>query len=99
MTRKTESLSGPVLEEDLQLSLGELSQACRVEVEFIVELVQEGVLEPEDTQWRFPGSSLPRLRKAVNLHRDLGLNLAGIALVLDLLEEREQLHAQLTGHW
>lgn len=99
MTRVTESLTGPVLEEDLQLSLGELSQACCVEVEFIVDLVQEGVLEPVDTQWRFTGTSLTRLRKAVNLHRDLGLNLAGIALVLDLLEEREQLHAKLAGHW
>ena len=95
MTRITESLSGLILEEDLQLSLGELSQACCVEVEFIVELVQEGVLEPLDAQWRFSGNSLLRLRKAVNLHRDLGLNLAGIALALDLLEERERLQARL----
>lgn len=91
-------LTGPILEEEVQLSLGDLSRACCVEADFIVELVHEGVLdpiEPTRTRWTFTGVSLLRLRKAVNLHRDLGLNLAGVALVLELLEETEQLRSRL----
>lgn len=99
MSPMTESgLSGHILEEEVQLSLSELSRACHVEADFIVELVHEGVidpLEPHQTRWTFSGVNLLRLRKAVNLRRDLGLNLAGVALALDLLEETERLRAQL----
>jgi chaperone modulatory protein CbpM len=38
---------------------------------------------------------LRRARIAVRLERDLELNLAGVALALDLLEELEQLRQQL----
>lgn len=47
------------------------------------------------TLWRFSGKSLRRARSAHRLQRDLGLNLAGIALVLDLMDELEVLLAQL----
>ena len=36
--------------------------------------------------WRFPGTSVTHVRIVVRLQRDLGINLAGAALVLDLLE-------------
>ncbi|WP_027330849.1 chaperone modulator CbpM [Marinimicrobium agarilyticum] len=92
------SLTGTILEEDIELTLGELCRNCHVEVDFVVELVQEGVidpLEPDASRWAFAGHNLVRLRRAVNLHRDLGINLAGIALVLDLLEESERLKTEL----
>lgn len=91
-------LSGAILEEDLELSLTELTRACRVRADFVVELVDEGIIEPVDpnqTRWTFTGRSLVRLRTAVNLHRDLELNLAGVALALDLMAEIDALHARL----
>lgn len=91
-------LSGAILEEELELSLTELTRACRVNADFVVELVDEGIIEPVDPRqprWRFSGQSLVRLRRAVNLHRDLELNLAGVALALDLLTEIETLQARL----
>ncbi|MBC8379409.1 MAG: MerR family transcriptional regulator, partial [Planctomycetes bacterium] len=45
--------------------------------------------------WRFSGSSLVRVRSAQRLQRDLGVNLAGIALALDLIEELDNLRTQL----
>jgi chaperone modulatory protein CbpM len=36
-----------------------------------------------------------RVRSALRLQRDLGVNLAGIALALDLMEELESLRAEL----
>lgn len=91
-------LSGVILEEELELSLGELTQACCVRTDFVVELVGEGILEPVDvhsSDWTFTGDSLTRLRTALNLQRDLDLNIAGIALALALLDEINQLRAQL----
>jgi chaperone modulatory protein CbpM len=52
------------------------------------------VLEPEGTSaytWRFDTHALKRLQIAIRLEQDLGVNLPGSALELDLLEEMERL--------
>ncbi|HEB87225.1 MAG TPA: hypothetical protein ENI68_09475, partial [Gammaproteobacteria bacterium] len=46
------------------------------------------------TGWCFSGPSLRRARIAVHLQQDLGVNLVGAALVLDLMEELESLRRQ-----
>lgn len=64
----------------------------------IVALVDEGVLTPSGptpAHWRFTGVHLHRAGVAVRLQRDLGINLAGAALALHLLDEMETLRAQL----
>ena len=91
-------LAGVVLDEQTPLTLAELSRACSVQVEFIVELVDEGVLAPagrEPQRWRFTGAQMHRARTAARLQRDLGINLAGAALALQLLDEVEVLRARL----
>ncbi len=91
-------LSGDVLEEEMLLTLGELSRACRLPAERILELVDEGVIEPvgrNPVQWVFQGVCVRRVRCAQRLQRDLGVNPAGAALALDLLEELERLRARL----
>jgi len=93
-TPQTDSLTGIILEEETRLSLRELCDACAVHVEFITELVDEGVIEPsgyEKSHWCFSGISLQRIRKAKRLQQDLGINLAGVALALDLMDEVQQL--------
>ena len=95
---QTRWVTGSIVEEEVELTLGELCRRCQVEADFIVELVQEGVIDPltpSAQRWTFSGHSLTRLRQARNLHRDLGLNLAGVALALELLEERDRLYAEL----
>jgi chaperone modulatory protein CbpM len=74
-----------------------------VRVEFIVGLVDEGVLDPigrEPHRWRFTGTQLRRATVALRLQRDLGVNRAGAALALQLLDEIETLQARLRkmGH-
>ena len=46
-------------------------------------------------QWQFSGTALPRARKAMRLQRGFGVNLAGVALVLNLMNEIEQLRNRL----
>lgn len=89
--------TGTVIEED-DLTLGQLCRACGVHADWIISLVEESIIEPQGGNirlWRFSGTSLVRARSAFRLQRDLGVNLAGIALILDLLEERESLHKQM----
>lgn len=90
--------SGFILEEQTRLTLAELSRACVVHAECIIELVEEGVITPEGREphrWRFTGTHLRHARVALRLQRDLGVNLAGAALALQLLEETETLRARL----
>ena len=88
---------GEVVEE-AELTLAQLCRACQLPEERVFELVHEGVIEPvgrDPTRWRFRGVSVQRVRCAQRLERDLGVNTAGAALALDLLEEMERLRARL----
>ena len=92
------SLSGNIFEEYAVLSVDELSRLCSVDRNWIVELVEEGVLtviEVGAPEWRFPGAALRRARTALRLQRDLEINLAGVALALELLEELDRLRRAL----
>jgi chaperone modulatory protein CbpM len=98
-----QTLTGLILDEECSFSLDELSTACCVRTEYIIELVAEGIIEPmesrrEQQYWHFTGENLLRARKARRLQTDLGINLAGAALVLDLMEEVDQLQQQLRRH-
>ncbi len=97
-------LNGLLLDDECMLSLGELSRACSMHAEWVMELVDEGILEPAEVEvahWRFAAPQLIRARTVMHLQRDLGVNLSGAALVLDLLDEiqelRQQLHQMDTG--
>lgn len=98
MTSRTHDvLTGYLLDETVMLTLAEFSSACRVRKEQIIELVEEGIIEAEIQQsyWHFQATQLRRAHKAIRLHRDLDIDLVGVALVLDLLEEIEELRARL----
>lgn len=95
---KQKTLTGILLDERAELSLTEFSRACSSSTEWVIELVGEGVLEPagqERAHWRFSGISLLRARAAMRLQHDLDINLAGVALALDLIEEIETLRERL----
>ena len=95
---KNTALVGTILEEEVVLSLGELCRASRLSAERVIELADEGVVEPigrGPDSWQFRGVSLRRIRCAQRLEEDLGVNAAGVALVLDLLEELEELRTRL----
>ena len=93
-------LTGVILEEQVELTLAELSRSCAVHAEYIIELVEEGVLVPvgrEPRGWRFGGGQVRRASMALRLQRDLGVNLAGAALALELLDELNAMRARLNA--
>ena len=80
------------------LSLTELTIFCDTNTEWVVTLVEHGVVAPvapTAPEWEFTPAHIARARKASRLMRDLGLNFAGVALVLDLIEERDALARRL----
>ena len=89
-------LTGLVLSDEVRLSIQEICSACGVEREALIEMVREGLVEPvgpepHPREWHFSGATLVRVRTAQRLQRDLGINLSGVALALELLEEIERL--------
>jgi chaperone modulatory protein CbpM len=91
-------LVGSIVEDESVLGVEELCQLCAVERSFIVELMHEGAIEgrPFDAP-RFEGSSLRRARIAARLWHDLGINAAGSALVLELLERLAKMEGRFKG--
>ena len=90
-------LTGEIFEESSALSVQDLERMFAVEQRRIIEWVEEGVisvLEIDAAEWRFSGAQLRRARIALRLERDLGVNAAGVALALELLEELEQLRRE-----
>ena len=89
-----------LIDEAHEITLAELTRTCRVESEWVMELIEEGVLEPLQPggpQWRFSATSIVRIHKARRLQNDLGVNLAGIALALQLLDRIDTLEARHSG--
>ena len=74
--------------------LRELCEMCSVRAEIVVEMVDAGILSPSGSPpsgWRFGVHAIIRLQKAQRLQRDLDINLAGIALALDLIDDLERM--------
>lgn len=79
-----------ILVQEVRMTLFELSAAHHVHSDRISELVNEGALEPvgaSRAEWRFNEHQWQQAGVCIRLQRDLGLNLPGVALALQLLEE------------
>ena len=91
-------LTGVVLDEGTLVTFAEVCQTCDVAGDVVAEMVDVGILEPtgrDPADWCFDAAGLRRAARAVRLQRDLGVNLAGAALALELLERIDRLEARL----
>ena len=95
---QTTWIEGTIVENEVFMSIVEISQATRAPEELIMSWVTEGVLSPAGSSpqdWRFSGDSLKRAKTAAHLTHDLELNTPGVALALELLDEIHRLRNQL----
>ncbi len=96
--RDVNTLTGVVVDETTEITVTELCEVCSVEYTLIEQLVEEGILDPvggQPDELRFPYTSVWRTRTVMRLQHDLGVNLAGAALALELLERIENLRKRL----
>ena len=92
------SYSVEILDDSCELSLAELCQICSLRTQNIIEMVEEGLLEPRGSnpeEWHFSGPTLRRVEVSVRLQQDLRVNLPGAALAVELLEEIQRLRERL----
>jgi chaperone modulatory protein CbpM len=104
-----ESFEAHLLGEGDWIAATEICRLCRMELHVVVELSDLGVIAPRTAQardmpgdresapeqWQFPATALPRLRTAARLMRDLGVNVSGAALALELLEKQRELERRI----
>jgi hypothetical protein len=80
------------------LSVDDLAKAAALQRRRVETIVEFGLIEPATSSRSgplFKRSSVERLRRIVRLRRDLGINLAGIAAVLDMRERIESLQREV----
>ncbi len=91
-------ITSVLVDDRVELTIEDICQSCKVDKGVIVELIEQGIVEPKTRQaqpWRFSAVALPRIARALRLQRDFELNSAGVALALDLLAEIEMLKSRL----
>lgn len=115
MSEKDSILTVEVMDSDGSIfTLHEVCLRGECHAEFVIKLVSYGIIAPvepatEVRQWMFDVAALARLHKALRLQRDLKMNLPGLAMSLELLDEVQDMRKemervkrqlrQLTGEW
>ena len=92
-------LIGEFLDASVTYTLRDLCERCGVHAEYVMEMVEFGIVEPgtgaSPRDWQFDCRTLLRVRRAMRLRDDLSLNLPGLAMSLELLDEVESLRRQV----
>ena len=76
-------------QDSRRLTLEEVAYAARLHPDLVASFVDYGLLEPvgrDGPRLLFDIGAVLRVRAIHRLRRDLGVNLAGIAVILDLTE-------------
>jgi chaperone modulatory protein CbpM len=84
--------------EEACLTLDQVAAACAVEAAWLARLVDEGYLPPtagSAPEWRFGSAALRRARRMREIERAFDATPELAALVADMLEEMDELRAQL----
>jgi DNA-binding transcriptional MerR regulator len=80
------------------LSMDELARAAGVQAGIVEVFVRYRLIEPSanaGSDQLFPTSVITRLHRIVHLRQDLGVNLAGVAVILEMTEHLEALEKEL----
>ncbi|MGO2513809.1 chaperone modulator CbpM [Marinomonas polaris] len=88
--------------EHVLFTLEEVCERCDIHVDIIVEMIEYGIVEPvepieqsTESIWYFNSHALVRLQRAQRLMNGLELNLSGVALSLELMDEIEELQQRI----
>lgn len=87
-------------EYTLTLRLDEACSALGVESRQILKIVETGIINPAQNapeEWRFDPDMMSIARRALRLRRDLQIDWSTVALVLDLVDERDRLLQENTA--
>ena len=83
---------------ETSITLQELCEICQISSDFVNDLIEYDIIYQQiddPNEWIFDHHQLLRIKTALRLQRDLEVNLPGVAIVLDLLDQMEELRAKV----
>jgi chaperone modulatory protein CbpM len=82
-------------ESFLKVTVSELCEAESIDETLIVQVVEYGIAEPvqgeNSRDWIFDTGSVHWLKKAVRLYHELEIDWVAVAMVIELLKQKEAL--------
>jgi len=87
-----------IIDQEASYSLEEFCALCHIDQSVMIQLVEEGIVVANGARpasWTFSFRMVKRLKRAYRLRRDLDLDLPGVALSVELLEQIDQLREEL----
>lgn len=91
-------LTGVLIERTATLTLIEVCDKYHIPKELLIEMLDEGLFSNQSTQPEaiaLDQNALRRIEIAFRLHKDLELNLPGVVLAIELLEELGKMNDEL----
>ena len=91
-------LAGVLLDENVKISFIDVCQKCEISEDVLLEMIEQGLFNHQarhSKSIQVDHKSLVRIQSARRLQQDLGINLPGAVLVLELLDELEQIQNEL----
>lgn len=98
MVERIDLLEAHLLGDNDWIQVETLLGLCDLTLDAVVELAELGIVAPRGgapDEWQLPAAALPRLRTMSRLMHDLGVNLSGAALAVELIESRRQLERRV----
>ncbi len=89
---------GVLIEESETMSYSEVCHKYHIPKELLIEMMEHGLFSNHSTQIEnlaLNAKELHRIESAFRLHQDLGINLEGVVLAIELLEKIDQLDNEL----
>lgn len=87
-----------MIDRVFHMSCTEICQYEGIEKEAVIDIVEYGIAKPiagkDAMDWVFDISSVHWMKKAARLSRDLEIDWVAVALVIDLLQQRESLQRE-----
>lgn len=91
-------LIGMLIEETETFSYKEVCTKYNITTDLLEEMVEHGLFSNKSTdlkQLQFNPKELQRIESAFRLHQDLGVNLPGVVLAIELLEKIQHMDEEL----
>lgn len=83
---------------ETSLTLDEICEICGISSDIINTFIEYEIIRPRgetSAEWEFDLKHLQRVKSALRLQRDLEVNLPGVAIILDLLDEMHDMESRL----
>ncbi|KTD56610.1 putative chaperone-modulator protein CbpM [Legionella santicrucis] len=96
--KQSNTVVGVLIEETTNISFNEVCIKYQIPKELLLEMVEYGIFSSSphaSEQLQLNQKDLRKIESAFRLHHDLGVNLPGVAVVLELLEKIDLLTDEL----